>query len=247
LAECVLQAVRVQFPPSATPPHITLVGHSLGGAVILRMYGHDRLRAEYADVLSRVDSAVLLAPADIRIPQMPPNLRRACEISDVEVVLAQSLGMLPELAAQMEWNGVVNGPSAMVEEAQRDLRLFTDLPHLHAMQSMILHAVPQNHGILDSSAADYWERQYQYLTVPTLVVWGSLDSTLGPSMGYKLQAQLPDARLRILNPAKHCLMIEQPQACIDLIRSFTAGTLGTERIATIPVQPPVPHAHPAQR
>jgi hypothetical protein len=42
-------------------------------------------------------------------------------------------------------------------------------------------------------------------------------------MGYKLKAQLPDARLRVIRSCMHSPQLEHPAACAEIIREFLAG------------------------
>jgi pimeloyl-ACP methyl ester carboxylesterase len=71
-----------------------------------------------------------------------------------------------------------------------------------------------------------WERVeaitagYVRVGVPCLIVWGGRDETLPVSMGYKLAAELPDARLRIVQAGMHGLATERPRECVALIRGF---------------------------
>jgi hypothetical protein len=78
-------------------------------------------------------------------------------------------------------------------------------------------------------------------------------------MGYKLAAQLPDARLVVLPRSTHLLPSERPTQCSALIRGFTSGRVPhagvpaeTGIVAPAPVVParhrailaPIPEARP---
>ena len=71
-----------------------------------------------------------------------------------------------------------------------------------------------------------WDRieelvaDYDNVRVPCLIVWGARDETLPASMGYKLQAQLPDAWLWVVGESKHWLPLERPTFTANTIRAF---------------------------
>ena len=63
MAHRVAQALQAHLTDHELPSEITLVGHSLGGAVVPRMMGCDELRHRYS-ALDRVDRLILLSPLD---------------------------------------------------------------------------------------------------------------------------------------------------------------------------------------
>jgi hypothetical protein len=72
------------------------------------------------------------------------------------------------------------------------------------------------------------------VTFPCLIVWGARDETLPLSMGYKLQAQLPDAALIVIHDTKHSMQLERPRLSSSILREFIeSGTRGRERISEI--------------
>jgi len=60
-----LYALRQRLATLPKNTHLTFVGHSLGAMTILNMWADESTRAEFADVLDRVDSIVLLSAPDI--------------------------------------------------------------------------------------------------------------------------------------------------------------------------------------
>ncbi|GIG59714.1 alpha/beta hydrolase [Longispora fulva] len=59
------------------------------------------------------------------------------------------------------------------------------------------------------------------ITVPTLVAWGASDQICTPTYGRAYAAAIPDAHFALIDRAGHLPQIEQPQALLDLIHSFT--------------------------
>ncbi|BBX00041.1 hypothetical protein BST36_23580 [Mycolicibacterium moriokaense] len=61
----------------------------------------------------------------------------------------------------------------------------------------------------------------QAVPSPALVVWGRQDRIVPLSVGQRLAAEIPDARLVVLDRVGHCAMIEQPIETAALIASFS--------------------------
>ena len=55
-----------------------------------------------------------------------------------------------------------------------------------------------------------------------MLVWGTRDTTLPLSMGYKLQREIPGAKLTVLEKTMHTVQGERPRLCARLIREFVA-------------------------
>jgi pimeloyl-ACP methyl ester carboxylesterase len=211
---------------------IALVGHSLGGMVTLRMLGDPDLRAEFPDVLKRVDRAILLSAVDFAVERVHPVFSRIAKLSPIEVAIGGALGIVHKLAAQAVRNGT-SAPGRMPgEEAERLVEILLDPASRRAAQAMIRQAVP-----FTADERPDWERierlvaEYRNVNVPCLILWGARDETFPASMGYKLRAQLPRAWLHVLPKRMHKLPVEAPLVCAKDIRRFvaTAGA-GSPRI-----------------
>jgi pimeloyl-ACP methyl ester carboxylesterase len=59
---------------------------------------------------------------------------------------------------------------------------------------------------------------------PTLFVLGSRDMMTPPRSAKDLRAAIPDARTVILDGAGHALMAERPDAVLDALIAFVAGS-----------------------
>jgi hypothetical protein len=61
-------------------------------------------------------------------------------------------------------------------------------------------------------------------------------------MAYNLTERLPNAQLRIVNPAMHGLATEVPQVCSNLLRELVSGKQKSEPRITIlnPAETPPP-------
>jgi 3-oxoadipate enol-lactonase len=59
---------------------------------------------------------------------------------------------------------------------------------------------------------------------PTLVMCGALDQTTPPALARELASAIPGAVYRDIEDSGHCPMLEQPEALISMIESFTSGS-----------------------
>lgn len=222
---------------------LTLGGHSLGGMVILRMWADDAVRAEYADVLGRVDGLVLFTPADVMIDPALPTFHAVATATDSKVVVADALGVLREKVAAGIRDSVSEERLAVREEADRLVEVLRDPPRRRAAIAMLRRALPLTGPAgdrLDWDRAEAIEAGYARVDVPCLIVWGGRDETFPVSMGYKLAAELPGGRLRIVTAGRHCLPTERPAACIRLVRQFVeeGGMKDAPRISRVDVEVP---------
>ena len=62
--------------------------------------------------------------------------------------------------------------------------------------------------------------QLKKIKIPTLVVWGALDSYASLSNGKKIAALIPNARLEIIPGGKHGLHLQMPEKLYSIIKNF---------------------------
>lgn len=86
------------------------------------------------------------------------------------------------------------------------------------MRDAVAWKVRNEHA--DFEASERLERAYGKVRVPVLLVWGKCDETLPEATGYKIRAQLPDARMVVMPKTMHLGTIERPRICADLIGTF---------------------------
>lgn len=240
MARRTLQGLRARLAaPGAAAAEgdlrLTIVAHSLGGAVTLRMFGEEAIRHEYADVLDRVDGLVLIAPLDAAMEKADPLFVKAARINQWDVLLGRATGIMKQTVARGIATSVDDGAPALREEADKRIAIVSDPARRRAMQAMMRSAVPTI-----PSATEFrpdWPRidaitaTYSRITLPCLIIWGGRDETLPQSMGYKLRAQLPWAQLRVLPTSKHSPHIERPREIASLIRGFLANGLQESALA----------------
>jgi pimeloyl-ACP methyl ester carboxylesterase len=66
--------------------------------------------------------------------------------------------------------------------------------------------------------------QLQGIRNPTLVMCGALDQTTPPTLAREVARAIPGAIYRDIEASGHCPMLEQPEALVSLIESFSSGT-----------------------
>ena len=235
LSRCILQALRTHLEDAPPQQRITLVGHSLGGMLILRRLSDPQLRNEFDDVLQRVDGAVLFTPIDVAVEKDQPLFKMLRELTDLDIALADALGILRSQVARGIAESVVDPAMATREEADRVLAILRDPRRRRAMQAMIMRAVPHNSGRPDWQKIEDLERSYANIRQPSLIVWGGRDELFSKSMGHELAHEVPNARLRIVRQGMHCLPTEHPRLCTSLIKQFVDDptALASPQIATI--------------
>jgi pimeloyl-ACP methyl ester carboxylesterase len=65
--------------------------------------------------------------------------------------------------------------------------------------------------------------QLQSIRNPTLVMCGALDQTTPPTLAREVARAIPGAVYRDIEDSGHCPMLEQPEALVSMIESFTSG------------------------
>ncbi len=221
----VLRAVQADRP---APARLVLVGHSLGGAIALRMLGDPALRDEFSDVLGRVRGAVLFSALDASFVQPDPGIRAVAEVSGLEIDLGNLLGAIREKTAVAVQLGVADPSRALRSDAERFAEILSDAARRRALQAMIRSAFPLREDLRpDWERVRRIEEGYRRITLPILLVWGARDETLPCAMGYKLAAQLPNARLAVVADGMHGLPTEHPWTCAGQVRTFLGSGDGT--------------------
>jgi pimeloyl-ACP methyl ester carboxylesterase len=130
--------------------------------------------------------------------------------------------LLRERVAASTKAGAGEGAAGLREEADRTAAVLRDPRRRAAMQAMIRQAVPFRGGRPDWPRIERLVAAYPNVNVRCLILWGSRDELFPVSMGYKLAAEVPGARLRIVPGAMHSLPLEQPTLCATVVRDFVA-------------------------
>jgi pimeloyl-ACP methyl ester carboxylesterase len=208
-------------------PRLVLIGHSLGGSVVLRMMGDSALRQTYGPLIDRVDGVVLISPLDVAMEKVHPTFAKISSLGKFEVRIGSTLGMIKKHVAKSASRGQVDPDTVSREDVDRLRQILKKGKARRPAKAMILQAVPFDAKSRrpDWVAIERLTADYGNVDVPALILCGARDETLPASMGYKLRAQLPDARLRILRQSMHSPQTEHPVRTAGLVREF-AQSLG---------------------
>jgi pimeloyl-ACP methyl ester carboxylesterase len=225
-ARHLLEALKQRNDEVGWPDRIFFVGHSLGGAVVLRILSSAELHAAYPRIFERVDSAMLIAPLEFAVHRSSEALEEMSRVGGFKLELGKQTGVLKEKVTRELVSSAEKPEWVFKLDIDRVLKAFDGKPSRLATQAIIRQAVPFD----ESTGRPRWEAidplvaEYANVRFPVLLLWGRHDETLPLSMGYKLQAELPDARLRIIDAGKHSLQAERPELVAELIRRFLTDT-----------------------
>lgn len=184
-----------------------LVGHSMGGDVAARIALSD---PERVSQLVLVSASIAGQGHQYRVPSFlldVPFLRRWGQIGLQRIV--------PEYLDDILCDSVED-ESVITPDLIADYRRVLNTPGWElALLSMLRDAGEE-------------ETPVEALQVPTLVVWGTADTTVSPEQGERLARVIPGAEAVELEGAGHLLMHEQPDAFQAALLDFLDGTASEE-------------------
>jgi pimeloyl-ACP methyl ester carboxylesterase len=224
LGERVLQALQKCAPATdrdrETP--ITLVGHSLGGTVVIRTMSAPELRERYSGVLQRVDHVVLLAPCDLAVNAVPSSFLTLLGIKAWQVSLGKGLGVVEPKIRDLTKASYHLQECATLERQREYSQALTQKRHLDAAKAMLRQFVPFDPRTLRPcwSSIDPLIAEYENIHCSVLIVYGTWDETLSSAMGNKLKDEIPGSILVKVPERGHSLPTEAPLVCAELIRRF---------------------------
>ncbi|MEJ5254186.1 MAG: alpha/beta fold hydrolase [Acidimicrobiales bacterium] len=190
--------------------HATLVGHSLGGGIVMQLaYQHpercERLVLVCSGGLGREVSWIL----------------RALALPGAEYVMPVLFpGFVRDLGNTVSrWLGDHGIRAPQLEEEWRSYVSLTD-PQTRAAFVRTLRSVVDVTGQTVSAH----DRLYLAHQLPTLVVWGAQDRIIPVAHAHTAHAALAGSRLEIFEHAGHFPQVEQPQRFIDVLCDFVDTT-----------------------
>lgn len=188
--------------------NVTLVGHSLGGAIalIVALELHDRAQAGAASALAR-----LVVVSGAAFPQAVPRF--------IQLAASPAIGGVLLRVVPMRW---------LIRKALQ--KVYFDPSGIHTDQVNAYadpirkpggrYAIRTTAQQLVPSNADQIVEGYSKLDVPTLLLWGRHDEVVPLSTAHQLEAVLPQCELCILERCGHIPSEELPEASLAALRDF---------------------------
>lgn len=188
----------------------TLLGHSMGGQIVLEAY---RMIPE------RVAAVVMMtAPFE-----SPLRTFYGRDISDVFHVLRLAAGFLPRPSV-LAWRAAMIGNLNVTHQIGRFLRAlgpdaqlddmapyYRHVAYLDPMVMLMMAEAMRSH-----SAADILET----VDVPALIVCGDIDTFTPIALGEIMTERMPNAELVVIEGASHAAIVEKPHEINEAIRTF---------------------------
>ena len=186
---------------------LTIVGHSFGGGVALRLAldANDRLGG-------RIVRLVLLD--SIAYPQQIPVFFR---LLDMPLVSQVGVRMVPpsvqtRVALQIAYHDDSKIDPEQVEIYAAPLKTAAGK---HAIVQSARQIVPED--------IDTLPERYKTITLPTLILWCDHDRIVPLDVGLKLRRTLPNSTLRLVEGCGHMPQEEQPETTLTLLQGFIGG------------------------
>ncbi len=167
-----------------------VIAHSFGGRVALF------LGAEHSGLFTRM---VITGGAGLRAPQTAEGQKRAAAFRRKRD-LAEKLGRLPLLATA-------------AERLQDRLRQKYGSADYNALDAEMRKTFVK---VINQDLSDTLPRQKQ----PTLLIWGDRDTETPLWMGQKMEREIPDAALIVLEGGSHFAYLEQSARFNAIVKQF---------------------------
>lgn len=183
----------------------TLVGHSLGGGIVLYA------ALELAGEPHRIRSLVVISGA--AYPQEIPRyigLARLPILPELALRLVPSRALLRRVLREISHPGAVIPPEQVEGYAAPLDRPGTRYAILQAARQVL---PPQAEAVA---------ARYRELKQPTLLLWGRQDPVVPLRVGERLAREMPSARLVILERCGHLPQEERPDEGLAAVQEFLA-------------------------
>ena len=201
-------AVTAAFLNARGLSRVILAGHSLGGAIALLVTLQARDRGD-ADLVSRL---ILMAPS-----AYPQKLPRLMGWLTIPLLARVGMALIPvRTIVRYTLARVFHDKSAITPER---IRRYEGCFGRRGMAGVLIRSAraiaPDSYGAITA--------RYREIGVPTLILWGREDRIVRLSQGEKLQEDLPDARLVVVDGCGHNPHEERPGETLGAIMEFLGG------------------------
>jgi pimeloyl-ACP methyl ester carboxylesterase len=187
--------------------NLTIIGHSFGGGVALRLalQANERLSG-------RISKLVLLDT--IAYPQNVPVFFRM-----LNMPLFSQLGvrMVPPSVQTRVALQIAYLDDSKIDDSEVDT--YAAPLKTAAGKHAIIHSARQ---IVPADLEEIAKR-YNSVKLPTLILWCDHDRIVPLEVGIKLRRNLPNSTLRLVQDCGHMPQEEQPEATLSLLKGFLGG------------------------
>lgn len=185
---------------------VTVIGHSFGGSVALRLADQPEISGT-----SRVRRFVVIGA-----PALPRTAARRLDIVKTPVIPDTLASALPaDAMARLLLSEAMGGQSASEEDVAGYAAPYTDPAALKAFFATARAIV----GETDRQAI---AKRFKAIRQPVLVVWCRKDPIVPVRSGRQLAAALPKARFKLLEGCHHLPQHETPQTLLSALETFLA-------------------------
>ncbi len=186
--------------------NVTLVGHSFGGSVALSSY-------IFADELSknRITRMILIDPAAYNQP-----LPYFISMLRVPVVNQATLELVPtEINSEVVLKELLYNDDLITQEMVDTYSYYLRGNQAqNALKKCAMNMIPSNIEEITS--------RYSTIDLPTLIIWGEMDSVIPISYGESLDKALLNSQLINIKNCGHMPQEEKPIETINAINKFLA-------------------------
>jgi pimeloyl-ACP methyl ester carboxylesterase len=231
------QALRQCLAAKGDAPlqKMTLVGHSIGGTVVIGMLSAPELQTRYAQEQQRVDRAVLFAPCNQAVNAVPLSLLSLLNLKSGMVTIGRILGVFDSKVRDLTKRNFQVPEFATIERQQRFAHALEDYWHREATKAMLRQLVPFDPKTLRPiwPGIEPLVAEYRNIRVPVLIVHGTWDETICCAMSHELRDYIPGAALIEVPGCGHSLPTEDPLRCARLIAGFQQDRSPSELAAEL--------------
>ena len=246
LADTVMTALEDYLRVRGDDVRFTLVGHSLGGTVILRMLAEPQLLQKHAALHDRFDAAVMLAPLHVRAVEQPDSAFDAiANLNDFEAFFGRLFGTLSRETSRAVYYGTTDPQTMPREEWLRLYEIISNGETRAPAQWMLRSAVWGDDANPARTENQLHTDHYAAIDVPCMILWGEADETIAPALGYQLQRHINNSELVIFPRSKHPLPSERPIVVAEQILAFLARN-GSPAALLIPAMMPQTEPDPVR-
>ena len=186
---------------------LTIVGHSFGGGVALRLALDANTRLG-----GRIARLVLLN--SIAYQQQIPVFFRLLEVPLVSQVGVRMVP--PEMQTRVALQIAYHDDSKIdPEEVEIYAAPLKTAAGKHAIVQSARQIVPKD--------IDTLPERFKTIALPTLILWCDHDRIVPLDVGLKLRRTLPNSTLRLIEGCGHMPQEEQPEATLRLLKGFIGG------------------------